>query len=393
MRLSTISVLYRKEMLDMVRDRRTVLSMILAPIVAMPLLFQFMSFVVKTAEKRAGVEAVDIAVTNPGNLPGLLNALVGVKFKVVNKADAKSAVEKKEVAAGVEALPLPDGRASIAIYSDATRQASTVAAERIATALDKFKESGILLKLHEMGVPERVYSPFTVKRVNLARGQRMAGFVWGSMLGYVVVLLMFSGGMYPAIDLTAGEKERKTLEVLLSAPAGRNEIIMGKLLATASAVLITAFLALVSMAFSLRHLSFGKGSSGDAGQLGPMPADLGTLALVAAALVPTAIMGASLMIVIALFAKSFKEAQSYLTPLVLAAVFPLMAGMLPGLHLTPALALVPLFNVCQLIKEIFLGEYSHESFAVTVASNALYAALAFFAAVQIFKNERVLFRT
>jgi sodium transport system permease protein len=359
----------------------------------MPLLFQFMGFVMKTAEKRAGAEAVDIAVAKPDNLPGLLNALAGAKFKIVNKADARSAVEKKEAAAGVEASALPDGRAEVVIYTDSTRPASQVAADRIGGTLDRFKENGVRIKLHEMGVPERVYSPFTVKRVNTARGQRMTGFVWGSLLGYVVVLLMFSGGMYPAIDLTAGEKERRTLEVLLAAPAGRNEIILGKLLATTSAVLITAILALGSMAVSLRHLSFGKGSAGEMGQLGPMPIDAGTLVLVAAALVPTAIMGASLMIVIALFAKSFKEAQSYLTPLVLAAVFPLMAGMLPGLQLTPTLALIPLFNVCQLIKEIFLGEYNHLSFAVTVASNTVYAVIAFLAAVQIFKNERVLFRS
>ncbi len=393
MPLNTIPILYKKEMLDMVRDRRTLISMILAPLIAMPLLFQFIGVFMKFAEKRAGVEAVDIAVTNPGNLPGLLNTLVGAKFKIVNKADAKSAVAKKEVAAGVEAIAKPDGRAEVAIYTDLTRQASEMAAARIRTALDKFKEDSVLIKLHEMGVAERIYSPFTVKRVNLAQGQKMAGFIWGSMLGYVVVLLMFSGGMYPAIDVTAGEKERRTLEVLLSAPAGRNEIVLAKLLATTSAVFITAVLALASMGLSLRYMDFGKGSSGALAAMGPMPLDFATLALVAAALAPTAIMAASLMIAIALFAKSFKEAQSYLTPLVMTAIFPLIAGMLPGLQLTPALALIPLFNVCQLIKEIFQGEYNQVAFAVTMTSNALYAVLAFFAAVQIFKNERVLFRT
>jgi sodium transport system permease protein len=104
-------------------------------------------------------------------------------------------------------------------------------------------------------------------------------------------------------------------------------------------------------------------------------------------------MAASLMIGIALFAKSFKEAQSYLTPLVMAVVFPLVAGMLPGIQLTPALALVPLFNVCQLIKEIFQGDFNRLSFAITMASNLVYAGIAFLAAVQVFKSEKVLFRT
>jgi sodium transport system permease protein len=99
------------------------------------------------------------------------------------------------------------------------------------------------------------------------------------------------------------------------------------------------------------------------------------------------------MVAIALLAKSFKEAQSYLTPLVMAAVFPLVIGMLPGLQLTPVLALIPLFNVCQLIKEIFLGEFTHLAFAITMAANVVYAGVAFWAAVRVFSNERVLFRT
>ena len=392
MRLSTIFTIYRKEMLDMGRDRRTLISMVVVPVLAIPLLFQFMGFFLKASEKRAGQEAVDIAVTGADRLPGLLNALAGAKFKFTIRNDSKSAVEKKEAAAGVEPVRLPNGRLEVAIYSDLTRPASEVAAGNIRTTLEKFRDSSVKIRLHALGVPEEVYSPFDVKRVNLAGVQKMAGLVWGSMLGYVVVLLMFSGGMYPAIDLTAGEKERRTLEVLLSAPAGRDEIVLAKLLATTTAVFLTALLSLGSLAVSLRYSHFAQGSKG-LQQLGPMPLDLGMLSLVALALLPTAIMAASLMIAIALFAKSFKEAQSYLTPLVMAVIFPLIAGMLPGLQLTPALALIPLFNVCQLIKEIFQGDFNRVNFAVTMASNMAYAALAFFAAARVFKDERVLFRS
>jgi sodium transport system permease protein len=124
-----------------------------------------------------------------------------------------------------------------------------------------------------------------------------------------------------------------------------------------------------------------------------MPLDGSSVALVLVALAPMAVLAASLMVAIALLAKSFKEAQSYLTPLVMASVFPLVVGMLPGLQLTPSLALIPLFNVCQLIKEIFLGDYSRLAFAITMAANIVYAGLAFFAAVRVFSKESVLFRT
>jgi sodium transport system permease protein len=391
MRLSSISTIYRKEMLDMVRDRRTLISMVLVPIAAMPVLFLFMGRIISSAEKRAGEEAVTIAVQGSERLPGLLNALAGAGFQFVPKADLKAAVEKKEIAAGVEPVVLPSGVKEVRIYADQTREGSGVAAGKIRTALDLFKENLARQQLLARGVPPDVLSPFTVKRVDLAPAKKMAGMFWGSMLGYVVVLLMFSGGMYPAIDLTAGEKERRTLEVLLSAPAGRDEIILAKILATTSAVAITALLSVLSLVVSLRYADFGKASK--VLKPGGMPLDPSVIALVMLALVPTAIMAASIMVAIALFAKSFKEAQSYLTPLVMAVIFPLIAGMLPGIQLTPALALIPLFNVCQLIKEIFQGDFNRLSFAITMASNVVYAGIAFYAAVQVFKSEKVLFRT
>ncbi len=390
MPLKAVPVIYRKELIDTVRDRRTLISMVVVPVVAMPLLFVVIGKFMSSAEKRAGEEAVTIGVRNDAAVPGLLNALAGAKLKVVEKADLKDAVNKKDVAAGVEPIDLGGGRTEIRIYTDLTRQASEVAAANLRTVLDAFKENTVRLRLTAMGVRDDIVQPFTVMRVNIAAPKKMAGFFWGSMIGYFVVLLMFSGGMYPAIDMTAGEKERRTLEVILSAPTGRDEIILGKILATTTAVFITAALSMTSLVFSFRYAKFGKNLQLLAGRI---PLDPQTVSLVMAALIPTAIMAASIMIAIALFAKSFKEAQSYLTPLVMAVVFPLVAGMLPGLQLTPALALIPLFNVCQLIKQIFLGEYSSVLFAVTMAANIVYAGVAFFAAVRVFKNEKVLFRT
>lgn len=394
MRLRMIPAIYRKEMLDMARDRRTLISMVLVPVLAIPLLFQFIGLFMKMTEARADKAQAKVAVTAADRAPGLLNALAGAQVKFEPSADAKSAVEKKEAAVGVEPVRLADGRLEIRVYADYTQRVSELVSDHVRKAIENFRESSVKIRLKSMGVPLEVYSPFEVTRVNLAKGQKMAGFLWGSMLGYVVILLMFSGGMYPAIDLTAGEKERRTLEVLLSAPAGRVEIMMGKLLATTSAIFLTALLSLGSLAISARYSSFMK-SSRASEQLGSLTLalDPATLGLVLAALLPTAVMAAAVMIAIALFAKSFKEAQSYLTPVIMAVIFPLIAGMMPGLQLTPALAAIPLFNVCQLIKEIFQGDFNQLSFAVTVVSNLAFAAIAFFAAVRVFQDERVLFRT
>jgi sodium transport system permease protein len=392
MRLSLVPAIFRKEMLDTIRDRRTLISMIVVPLAAMPLLFLVIGKFMSTAEKKAGEEAATIAVHGAERVPGLLNALAAAQFTLVEKPDLKAAIERKEIAAGVEPVQTA-GRTQIRIYADLTRPGSEMAASRLRAALELFRENSVKLKLTALGLSDSLLTPFTVERVNVAPERKMSGMFWGGMLGYFVVLLMFSGGMYPAIDMTAGEKERRTLEVFLSSPAGRDEIILGKILATTAAVFVTALLSVASLVFSFRYSGFGKGSRVFQQMTGRIPLDAHSITLMVVALLPMAIMAASIMIAIALFAKSFKEAQSYLTPLIMAVIFPLIAGMLPGLQLTPALALIPLFNVCQLIKEIFLGEFSYAAFAVTMAANVVYAAIAFFAAVQIFKSERVLFRT
>ncbi len=390
MHLSSVLPIYRKEMLDMARDRRTLVSMIVVPLVSIPLLFLVMSKFMSSAGRQAEQAPATIAVAEPDRLPGLLNALAGAGFKLVAKRDLKAAVANKEIAAGVEPVALPGGAIEVRIYADLTRQPSQVAATKLRTALDGFRETSVRLELIRLGVPESVLIPFTVKRVNTAPAAKMGAAFWGGVLGYSVVIFMFSGAMYPAIDMTAGEKERRTLEALLSAPAGRDGIILGKLLAATTSVAVTAVLAITSLVFSFRVLHINDAQFREAA--GQLPLNAHNVALMGLALLPLCALSASLMIAIALFAKGFKEAQSYLTPLIMAAMFPIIVSFVP-LQLTPATALIPLLNVSQLIKEIFLGEVGTTVFAIAMTANAVYAALAFFAAVRIFNDEWVLFRT
>jgi len=385
--------IYRKEMLDMIRDRRTLISMIVVPMVAMPLIMLAMSYFMSSMESKAREESTTVGVGQGAVAPAALEALRGAGFRLVPAADLRRAVERKEVAAALEEVGEGKVGRKFVIYADLTRPASQMAASSIRTALDGWKEQEIRRRLKELGAPETVLTPFQVTRVNIAPERKMAGRFWGSILGYIVLLLMFSGGMYPAIDMTAGEKERRTLEVLLSSPASRTEIVFGKLLAATTAIFSTAVLTITSLIVTLRRGGFGQSSAEFREMVSRVPLDAGTIALVFAALLPTAVMAASVMIAVALFARSFKEAQSYLTPLVLLVAVPAVAGLLPGMKLTPALAAIPIYNVSQLIKEIFLGEFSPFLFTVTSATNFLYAAVVFFLAVRIFKNERVLFRS
>lgn len=380
------SVIYRKEMLELLRDRRTLISMVLVPLFALPILFGVMSLVLEWQQKEAERDSYIIAV-NPacGRIMDAVLAASG--FRIKPAAQARRAVENKAVAAALD-VTVVNGSKQYVVYSDRTRPASSIAGERMSVTLAALKEVSVRRSLRGSGVSEQVLTPFTVRAVNVASERKMNGLLLGSSLAYLVVLLMFTGAMYPAVDTAAGEKERRTLEALLCSPAGRNEIVLGKVLACATASLLTAVLAMASLVYSYRYMRFG--IVPDATNFNPL--DPRTFSLILLSVAPISVLAGSLMVAVSLFAKSYKEGQSYLTPLLMAVLFPAVLGTLPGLELTPALALVPIFNVCQIVKEIFVGTFSPAAFATACAANLTYATLAFLAATRIFRSEGVLFR-
>jgi sodium transport system permease protein len=221
----------------------------------------------------------------------------------------------------------------------------------------------------------------------------MSGMFIGTMLGYMFVTFMLMGAMYPAIDMTAGEKERRTMEMLLSSPAGRVEIVLGKILVAITASLTTSVLTIISFGVSFFFGMKGIRSGRQPQLIMEIPLDAKTFVLIFASMIPMAVLSATLMIAIATMAKSYKEAQSYITPLLLVAIIPAMVSLLPGVKLNAWMALIPIVNFSQLIKELMLGDWSWIGFTLTLLSNLIYAAIAFTGAVMVFKNERILFRT
>src|SRR5580698_9662389 len=255
MRLSMISAIYQKEMLDLVRDRRTLISMVVVPLLVIPLMLNVSMRVMSRLEENAEQEAKTMAVGVRVTTPALREVLEKAQIHMVEKDDLKDAVLKKSVAAAVEEIP--GTPVEVEIYADNSNPTSSAAAARVRAALDEYKEQKVRDSLRNSGIPESVLTPIVVRRVNIAGARKMAGMVWGSILGYIVLLLMFTGGMYPIIDMTAGEKERKTMEALLAAPASRQEIVLGKNFAAMSAIFITAVLTLGSMTYSLRSNNMG----------------------------------------------------------------------------------------------------------------------------------------
>ncbi|MFN7542486.1 MAG: ABC transporter permease [Acidobacteriota bacterium] len=389
MNTKIITTVYRKEMLDLLRDRRTILSMIALPVLVFPLLFAVMTKFIGQAEKKAETEATTLAVGR-GAIPAEFAPVITRSgLKPIEVEDVAVAVRESKASAG---LRVSGDAKTVTVYAEGTRQSSRIAAEKLQAQLGQLIETRVAASLREAKLDPGVLKPFLVKRENVASERKMGGFLLGSMLGYIVILLMFSGGMYAAIDMAAGEKERKTLEALLASPARRTDLVLGKILACVTATYATALLTTGSLFASLKSNALDlKGMEKLVGS--NVPTDAVTISLVLATLLPVAIMAGALMLAIALLARSFKEAQSYLTPLVMMVIFPALLGGLPGMELTPVISLVPILNSSQLLKLILQGETPLSLALLTNAANVVYAALCFAIAARSFNDEKVLYRT
>lgn len=204
MRLPIIQAIYQKEMLDMRRDRRTLISMVVVPLVVFPAVIAITTRVASKVQQDAEQEAKTMGIAARVATPGIREALEKTGLQFHEKDDLKGAVEKREVAAAVEELPgaAPD----VQIYVDSSDPASAAAGDRIRVALNDLRDQTIRDNLRSSGIAESVLTPFTIHRTNVAGERKMAGALWGTMLGYLLLLLMFTGAMYAVIDMTAGEK-------------------------------------------------------------------------------------------------------------------------------------------------------------------------------------------
>jgi sodium transport system permease protein len=400
MNLNAVAIVYRKEFTEWVRDRRTLISTVLVPLLIFPVMIVGIIAVGSVMVGKAEKEIPTIMIVDAENSPDLVAKLEKLdEFKVVPYApNYRDKISDREIRAAIE-IP-KDFQASlqsgslqtVKVYFYDGELKSSLGANRLEKFLKEYREGIVKERLASKNLPASVLTPFDVKQENVAPPEKVSGATIGTFVGYMVIILSMTGAMYPAIDLTAGEKERGTIETVLSSPISRLDLVLGKFLLVFSASIVAAILSVTSMgiSFALLGRAHLTDSNGQAMQL-----HLGLLSIVFVFLMalPLAFLFSALLMTIALFAKSYKEAQSYLTPITFVAVIPAIASVMPGVELTPKLALVPILNTSLLCKEIMTGTYHWGSIALIFASTCVYAGAALFLAFKTFQRESVLFRS
>ena len=407
MNLHQILTVYLKELKDSLRDRRTLISMIVVPTLLMPLLMFGSFYIMSKVVKKAQDEATTLVILGGTDSPGVVAALKAEpKLRVVEvDGDYKQMVSEKrvrlavEIPAGFEAA-LKAGKAqTVMLYHYEGEMKSGMGVGEVEKFFRALREKTVEARLVEHGLKVDLVKPFEVKRQNVAPPEKVGGNIIGGLIPYIIILLCFTGAMYPAIDLTAGEKERGTMETLLCSPVHRVNIVLGKFLMVMTASVATIAFTLLSSSVSLvagGSLLMGGDSAAKMGAAGgsgfiPLIAPAGIIG-VFAMIAPVATLFAAVLLTISLFAKSYKEAQSYVSPLIIVIIMPAMMGMLPGVELTAKTALVPILNLSLVCKEMLSGVWHWNYIALIFGSTALYAAAAVAVCVRMFNREDVIFR-
>ena len=403
----SILTVYLKELKDSLRDRRTLISTIVIPTVVMPLLMFGLGKIATQIFAKARKEIPAIMVLGGEDSPAVRAQLAAAKqFRLVPaSAEWRSQISEKKIRAAVE-IPagfdagLQAGHAPpVVIYHYEGEIKSGFAREAIDRFFRELREQTVTALLAERSLPATLVRPFEISSQNVAAPEKVGGNLFGGLVPYVIIILCFTGAMYPGMDLTAGEKERGTMETLLCSPVSRIEIVLGKFLMVLTGSLAAMAMSLASLGTTAALMGLLAPPGGSAAPAGPgtggfvpMIDPVGILGVVLM-VIPVAVLFSAVVFTIALYAKSFKEAQSYVGPLMIVVIMPAVVGMLPGIDLNLKLALVPILNLSLVCKEMLSGVWHWNYIALIFGSSCVYAAVALAVAVRMFEREDVMFRS
>ncbi|OYP29883.1 ABC transporter permease subunit/CPBP intramembrane protease [Rhodopirellula sp. MGV] len=279
----------------------------------------------------------------------------------------------------------------IALYFNAGRDQSVVARGRVASILTAWRGEWIKERLSGVGIDPEVLLPFDWADQDMSPKQTRETAFWSKLLPFIMLVWAMTGAFYPAIDLVAGEKERGTLETLLCSPALRCEIVWGKLGAVATFSMLTALLnagsMLMTSSLAFKHINI----AGTSQAFGAPP--LVPMLWLFVALIPLSCLFSALALAVAAMARSSKEGQYYLMPLMMVTLPLVMLPMLPGSTLNIGTSLIPVTGMFLLVRALVEGQYTTALFylpmVATVTGVCLWAAARW--ARHQFENESVLF--
>ncbi len=380
------------------RDRRTILTLVMMPLLLYPLLSMTLQRFLLAA--KVGDESVyRIAVTSEADAQ-LIRSLIDnplsqppeailaandaslARFEIFSHDTLTPEQTLEQGLVDLAAAVTPGDPATLELLAKTSEPSSLAARRIVAERLQWLKLAVAERRLAESfpNRPDR-FPQLTFR--SLEGAQR--GSMLATLVPLVLVLMTITGAVYPAIDLTAGERERGTIEALIASPIPRGQVLFAKYTAVVSVALLTAIVNLIAMLITLQAGGLMSLLTG-----GDAAVPWRALAQILGLLVLFSGFFSAVLLCLTSFAKSFKEAQAYLIPLMLLSLAPGVLSLIPGISLTPALAIVPLVNIILLARELLAGSVNPVAAAAAVLSTIAYAAAALGIAARLFGSDAIL---
>ncbi|WP_341218638.1 ABC transporter permease [uncultured Pseudoalteromonas sp.] len=398
---------YKKELKELLRDKKTLMFVVALPVLIFPIIFAVMAFISSQAALEADQKVNTYVIINGDYAQEFTDKVFYHKsFELYKGSKTFNTIE--ELKAGVTA-----GDIDMGIYLPSNAEDTLNSGEQskwevvfndaksINFLFDRVKElaqeySDVLQakKLKSFGIEDSTHkailTPIEVVKVDTADKRENLGEKIGGLLPYLLIPLVLMGATYPAIDLGAGEKERGTLETLLLTPITRTELVLGKFITLLTTSIASTTITVVSMgcwvavALAFADLDFIKTAFSTLA--------VTDLLMIFVLLLPLAAIFSSLALAISIYARTFKEAQNYMAPLSMGVFFPIIISIMPNMELTAKTAFIPVTNVALAIKDIIKGTVDYTFVGLIFLATALIAGALLAFCVKWFNREDVLFR-
>ncbi len=393
-----VRLLFGKEITGAVRDRRTLVLTVFFPLVFYPLILAVMGHFAATEQTR--IEAITPTViivdqAHDETFRAHLQEITGFypffnSDLIQAKADLKDGLGQVLMMVDKESGG-PGVGLEVTLYYDQTSQVAVMAAGRVRAFLEGYLKEVMRSKLDTLGLDyDDLSPPLRVSIEDVASSDSVGRMILSRLLPYFMILAILTGAMGLGAEITAGEKERGTIATLLVSQLSRVEIVLGKFFTVLTVSLVSSLLSAVGLLIGVRF--FGGGLT-PAGSEATFSLSLPSFGWMLVVLVPLAVILSALVIIVGSFARSQKEASTYLMPIYMVIVLVGLVSMTGGVSFEGARFLIPIANALYALQEIIVGDLRFMHLIYTLVANVLCGGLLIAASIQVFKREAVLFRS
>ena len=397
-------VLLVKEIKHLFRDTKTIVQTVVVPTFITPLLIGAIFWYVGSIATEETKKTYDISVYSFADSL-LIDDLNNSDRLAITKEDSLEAVidavtfDKSEIGLVFDDAFVNDltsnNSAQLTIYSkdiDTFSQAKSI----VSNIVDDYEESIRNNRLELLNLDENYVNPITINEEDLTTEEESAGSIFGALLALFFVMYVISGSMYPAIDLGAGEKERGTMETLISTNISSVDIIIGKMLSVTSSAILTATFSMLGFAIPILVIFLFYADSVNEYLFGLLSAIVNPVALIGVfvLIIPLSVFMGAFLLAISVYAKTPKEAGLLLGNVLIVFIIPCYVPLInPGLELDFVGALIPCYNLALITNNLIAGTVDWFLYSVALLSTIVYCIVAIYITYIMFDDENVIFRS